>query len=113
MTWEKQKKKIGDAHRELLKKSESKQGSGHSKPAGVSNPFALVTHIGNKPIERKSSDSIGSRDSSHAGKHDGRLGEMNTGSSSAEVYSHQRTPHAQKESSVFDLVTHIDGKPIK
>jgi hypothetical protein len=113
MTWETQKKKIGDKHRELLKQSESKQGSAQSKPSGVSNPFALVTHVGNKPIERKSSNSIGSRDSSHAGKHDGRLGEMNTGRSKSEVYSHERAPHSQRESSVFDLVTHVNGKPIK
>ena len=40
-------------------------------------------------------DGIGSRDSSHMGKIDGRCGEMNDGSKEREVYSHVRMGHTQ------------------
>ena len=113
MAWEEQKKKIGQLHRELAKKAENKTSSATAKSNVNANPFALVTHIDGKPIKSNSSNSLGSRSQSHAGMNDGKLGEMNTGSSEKEVYSHVRTPHAQREPSVFDLVTHIDGKPIK
>lgn len=35
-------------------------------------------------------DGIGGRESSHMGKYDGRLGEMNTGTKEAVVYEHKR-----------------------
>jgi hypothetical protein len=37
-------------------------------------------------------DSIGARDSSHLGRHDGKTGEMNDGKHEGSVYRHQRTP---------------------
>jgi hypothetical protein len=40
-------------------------------------------------------DGIGARDSSHMGKHDGRMGEMKGGSSEKSCYEHQRYEHAQ------------------
>ena len=40
-------------------------------------------------------DSIGCREVSHAGKIDGRLGEMKGGSKEHECYSHERMEHAQ------------------
>ena len=38
-------------------------------------------------------DGIGSRDSSHMGKHDGRMGEMKGGSSEATCYEHERSEY--------------------
>ena len=40
-------------------------------------------------------DGLGMRMASHAGMHDGRLGEMKGGSSEKECYSHERYEHAQ------------------
>ena len=40
-------------------------------------------------------DGMGERESSHMGKHDGRLGEMKGGSSESTVYEHKRIPHVQ------------------
>ena len=40
-------------------------------------------------------DGIGERQASHMGHHDGRMGEMNTGTKEANVYEHKRTPHVQ------------------
>ena len=40
-------------------------------------------------------DSIGARESSHMGKNDGRLGEMNTGSREHVAYEHKRIDHVQ------------------
>lgn len=40
-------------------------------------------------------DGLGSRDGSHAGKHDGRLGELKGEVSEKVVYDHKRTPHIQ------------------
>jgi len=40
-------------------------------------------------------DGIGEREASHMGHHDGRMGEMNTGTKEANVYEHKRTPHVQ------------------
>ena len=40
-------------------------------------------------------DGIGSRDGSHMGKHDGRMGEMNTGSREHVAYEHKRIDHVQ------------------
>ena len=40
-------------------------------------------------------DSMGSRESSHMGHHDGRLGEMNTGSREHVAYEHSRMDHVQ------------------
>lgn len=38
-------------------------------------------------------DSIGAREASHMGKHDGRTGEFNTGKTSATVYSRKRSAY--------------------
>ena len=38
-------------------------------------------------------DGMGSRDSSHMGKHDGRLGEMKGGSSEKSCYEHERSEY--------------------
>ena len=38
-------------------------------------------------------DGIGSRDSSHMGKHDGRMGEMKGGSSEKSCYEHERSEY--------------------
>ena len=38
-------------------------------------------------------DGMGSRDSSHMGKHDGKLGEMNTGSREHVAYEHERSEY--------------------
>ena len=38
-------------------------------------------------------DGIGSRDGSHMGKHDGRMGEMNTGSREHVAYEHERSEY--------------------
>ena len=112
MSWEQQNKKIGALHRENLKKAEAEgRAPVKSKPSGSTNPFPLVTHIDGKPI--KSANSMGLRKETEAGSHEGRLGQMNTGRSEKEVYSHVRQPHSQREPNVFDLVTHIDDKPIK
>jgi hypothetical protein len=40
-------------------------------------------------------DGIGSREASHMGHHDGKLGEMNTGSREHVVYEHKRYDHDQ------------------
>jgi hypothetical protein len=40
-------------------------------------------------------DGIGSRDKSHMGMHDGRMGEMKGGSSEKNCYEHERYEHAQ------------------
>ena len=40
-------------------------------------------------------DGIGSRQSSHMGHHDGKLGELNTGSREHVVYEHKRYEHDQ------------------
>jgi hypothetical protein len=40
-------------------------------------------------------DSIGMREASHMGKHDGRMGEMKGGSSESNCYDHKRYAHAQ------------------
>jgi hypothetical protein len=40
-------------------------------------------------------DGIGSRDSSHMGRIDGRCGEMNTGSKEHVAYEHKRIDHVQ------------------
>jgi len=40
-------------------------------------------------------DGLGLREKSHAGKIDGRLGEMKGGSKEHECYSHERMEHAQ------------------
>ena len=38
-------------------------------------------------------DGIGSRDSSHMGKHDGRMGEMKGGTSEKNCYEHERSEY--------------------
>jgi hypothetical protein len=38
-------------------------------------------------------DGIGSRDGSHMGKHDGRMGEMKGGSSEKSCYEHERSEY--------------------
>lgn len=40
-------------------------------------------------------DGIGMREASHAGKMDGRCGEMNTGSKEHVAYEHKRMAHVQ------------------
>lgn len=40
-------------------------------------------------------DGLGLREASHAGKIDGRLGEMNTGSKEHVAYEHSRMDHVQ------------------
>ena len=40
-------------------------------------------------------DGIGARESKHMGHHDGRLGEMNTGSREHVAYEHKRADHVQ------------------
>ena len=40
-------------------------------------------------------DGIGARESKHMGHHDGRLGEMNTGSKEHIAYEHKRIDHVQ------------------
>ena len=40
-------------------------------------------------------DGLGCREASHAGKIDGRLGEMKGGSKEHECYAHERMEHAQ------------------
>ena len=40
-------------------------------------------------------DGIGLREASHMGRHDGRTGELNTGSRESVVYDHKRVPHVQ------------------
>jgi len=111
MSWEEQKKKISAKHKENLKKAEAEDRTSVKSKSSSFNPFALVTHIDDKPI--KSANSLGSRSENEAGLHDGKLGQMNTGSSEKEVYSHVRQPHVQREPNIFDLITHIDEKPIK
>jgi len=112
MSWEEQKKKISAKHKENLKKAESEnRASVKSKPSGSLNPFSLVTHIDGEPI--KSANSMGLRKETDAGIPEGKLGQMNTGRSEKEVYSHVRQPHSQREPNIFDLITHIDEKPIK
>jgi len=40
-------------------------------------------------------DGLGLREASHAGKYDGRLGELKGGAKEHECYSHERMEHAQ------------------
>jgi len=40
-------------------------------------------------------DGIGERDAGHMGHHDGKLGELNTGSREHVVYEHKRYDHDQ------------------
>ena len=40
-------------------------------------------------------DGLGLRDASHMGKHDGKTGEMNTGSREHVAYEHKRIDHVQ------------------
>jgi hypothetical protein len=41
-------------------------------------------------------DRLAGREASHAGKHDGRTGEFNSGRMEGSVYDHKRIPHAQE-----------------
>ena len=71
--------------------------SGEKMPKGVlASDTSGEKKVGLKGgVGMGKADGLGLREASHAGKYDGRLGELKGGSKEHECYSHKRVEHEQ------------------